>query len=66
MQAIDYFAFRIRRELGSMAAILPGLDAPVFGGGIGEHTFRIRNRVCRGFEWLGVEWRISSTRTDKP
>ncbi len=55
MQAIDYFVFRIRRELGSMAAILSGLDALVFCGGIGEHAFRIRERVCRGFEWLGLE-----------
>jgi acetate kinase len=55
MQAIDYFVFRVRRELGSMAAILSGLDAVVFCGGIGEHAFRIRERVCRGFEWLGIE-----------
>jgi acetate kinase len=55
MQAIDYFVFRIRRELGSMAAILSGLDAVVFCGGIGENAWRIRERVCQGFEWLGVE-----------
>jgi acetate kinase len=55
MQAIDYFVFRIRRELGSMAAILSGLDAVVFCGGIGEHAWRIRDLVCRGFEWLGLE-----------
>ena len=54
-QAIDYFVFRIRRELGSMAAILSGLDAVVFCGGIGEHAWRIRERVCQGFEWLGIE-----------
>ena len=55
MQAIDYFVFRIRRELGSMAAILSGLDAIVFCGGIGENAWRIRDRVCRDFEWLGIE-----------
>ena len=55
MQAIDYFAFRIRRELGSMAAILSGLDAVVFSGGIGENAWRVRERVCAGFEWLGIE-----------
>lgn len=55
MQAIDYFVFRIRRELGAMAAILAGLDAVVFCGGIGEHAWHIRERVCRGLEWLGVE-----------
>jgi len=54
-QAIDYFVFRIRRELGAMAAILSGLDAVVFCGGIGEHAWRIRARVCRDFAWLGIE-----------
>ncbi len=54
-QAIDYFVFRTRRELGSMAAILSGLDALVFCGGIGEHAWRIRERICRGFEWIGIE-----------
>ena len=54
-QAIDYFVFRIRRELGSMAAILSGLDAVVFCGGIGENAWRIRERICTGFEWLGIE-----------
>jgi acetate kinase len=53
-QAIDYFVFRIRRELGAMAAILSGLDAVVFCGGIGEHAWRVRKRVCDGFEWLGI------------
>jgi acetate kinase len=55
LQAIEYFVFRIRRELGSMAAILSGLDALVFCGGIGEHAWRIRERICQGFEWLGIE-----------
>ena len=55
MQAIDYFVFRIRRELGSMAAILAGLDAVVFCGGIGENAWRIRERICEDFEWLGLE-----------
>jgi acetate kinase len=55
MQAIDYFVFRIRRELGAMVAVLSGLDALAFSGGIGENAWRIRERVCSGFEWLGIE-----------
>ena len=54
-QAIDYFVSGIRSELGAMAARLSGLDAVVFCGGIGEHAVRIRERVCRESEWLGVE-----------
>jgi len=54
-QAIDYFVFRIRRELGGLAAVLKGLDAMVFCGGIGEHSQLVRERVLEGMEWIGIE-----------
>jgi acetate kinase len=53
--AVDLFAYRIGRELGSLAAALGGLDAIVFTAGIGEHAAPLRERVCRGAKWLGVE-----------
>jgi acetate kinase len=54
-QAIEYFVFRIRRELGGLAAVLKGLDAMVFCGGIGEHAWHVRERVLEGMEWIGIE-----------
>jgi acetate kinase len=54
-EAIEYFVFRIRRELGGMAAVLSGLDTVVFTGGIGENSALIREKVCEGQEWLGLE-----------
>jgi acetate kinase len=53
--AVDLFVYRIGRELGSLAAALGGLDALVFTAGIGEHAAEIRERVCLGADWLGVE-----------
>ena len=53
-EAVDLFTYRIRRELGSLAAALGGLDALVFTGGIGEHAAEIRARVCGDAHWLGV------------
>ncbi|HWD27655.1 MAG TPA: acetate/propionate family kinase [Rhizomicrobium sp.] len=53
--AIDLFAYRVGRELGSLAAALGGLDALVFTAGIGEHSARIRRRVCEDAGWLGIE-----------
>ena len=53
--AIDLYAYRIRRELGSLAAALGGLAAIVFTAGIGEHAAPIRQRVCEDAAWLGVE-----------
>lgn len=54
LQAIEYFVFRIRRELGAMAVVLGGLDALVFCGGIGENSATIRRLVCDGMDWLGI------------
>jgi acetate kinase len=53
--AIDLYCYRIRRELGSLAAALGGLDAIVFTGGIGENSAVIREQTCRDAAWLGVE-----------
>ncbi|MFO7641957.1 MAG: acetate kinase, partial [Candidatus Competibacteraceae bacterium] len=53
--AVDYFCYRIARELGSLAAALGGLDALVFTGGIGEHAAAVRERVCTLSAWLGID-----------
>jgi len=52
--AVDLYVYRIRRELGSLAAALGGLDAVVFTAGIGENAPAIRERVCRDAGWLGL------------
>jgi acetate kinase len=54
-EAIELFAYRIGRELGSLAAALGGLDAIVFTAGIGEHSSRVRELVARHAAWLGLE-----------
>jgi acetate kinase len=53
--AVDLYCYRIRRELGSLAAALGGVDALVFTGGIGENSARIRARVLDDAGWLGVQ-----------
>jgi acetate kinase len=53
--AIELFAYRIRREIGSLAAALGGLDAIVFTAGIGENSAALRAMVCAELGWLGVE-----------
>ena len=53
-EAIDYYVFRIRREIGALAAVLCGLDGIVFCGGVGENAAPIRARVVEGLEFLGL------------
>lgn len=52
--ALDYFVYRINRELGALAAVLGGLDGVVFTAGIGENAPEIRARVCRAASWSGI------------
>ena len=53
-EAVEYFCYRISRELGSLAAALGGLDALVFTGGIGERATSVRARICDAAAWLGL------------
>ena len=64
--AVDVYVYRIRRELGSLAASLGGLDALVFTGGIGENSATIRERVCRDARWLGLELDPAANRSGGP
>lgn len=52
--AIDYFVYRIVREVGALASVLGGLDGLVFTAGIGERAAPIRAGVCEGLGWLGI------------
>jgi len=54
-EAIDLFCYRLVREIGALAAVLGGVDALVFTGGIGEHAAPIREQIVHGAEWLGIE-----------
>lgn len=53
--ALAAFCHRINKYLGAYAAVLGGIDAIAFGGGIGENSPVIRARVCDAMRWLGVE-----------
>jgi acetate kinase len=53
--AVDLYLYRIRRELGSLAAALGGVDAIVFTAGIGENSAAIRACVLADAAWLGVK-----------
>lgn len=52
--AVDYFVYRVAKEIGSMAAVLGGVDAIVFTAGIGENSAEIRKRICESSQWLGA------------
>jgi acetate kinase len=53
-EAVAVFCHHARKLLGAMVAVLGGLDALVFTGGIGEHAWQIRERICAGFGFAGI------------
>jgi acetate kinase len=53
-EAVALFCYQAKKFLGALAAALGGLDALVFTGGIGEHAAAVRERVCKGLEFLGI------------
>ncbi|TCP32061.1 acetate kinase [Scopulibacillus darangshiensis] len=54
--ALEVFAARIHKYLGSYAAKMHGLDAIIFTAGIGENSTTIRDKVLTGLEFMGVYW----------
>lgn len=54
--ALEVFANRIHKYIGSYASRMNGLDAIIFTAGIGENSDVIRARVLKGLEFMGVYW----------
>jgi acetate kinase len=54
-EAIELFCYQVKKNIGAYAAVLGGLDALVFSGGIGENAPTVRARICDGLEFLGIE-----------
>jgi acetate kinase len=54
-EALALFCYQARKWIGSYAAALGGLDTLVFAGGIGENSPPIRERICDGLGFLGIE-----------
>ena len=53
--ALNVFVYEIKKYVGAYAAALGGIDALAFAGGIGENSARIREQVCEGLAFLGMQ-----------
>jgi acetate kinase len=49
------YVHSLRKHIGAMLAILGGLDALVFAGGVGENSAAVRAAACKSFEFLGLK-----------
>ena len=52
--ALDMYAYRVKKYIGSYTAAMGGVDIIVFSGGIGENNTIIRQKICSDLEFMGV------------
>src|SRR6202522_82337 len=54
-EALPLFCYQAKKWGGSFSAALGGLDTLVFAGGIGENAAPVRQRICDGLQFLGID-----------
>ncbi len=60
IMARDMYFGRIRKFVGDFAASMGGVDLVVFTGGVGENSWELREYVCTGMEFMGIEYNQSA------
>jgi acetate kinase len=65
-EAVALFCYQARKWIGAFAAVLDGLDTLVFSGGIGENAPAVRERICAGFGFLGVNLDAAANTSNAP
>lgn len=53
---LDMYHYRVRKYIGAYAAAMGGVDVIVFTGGIGENGPESREEICKGLEFMGLEF----------
>jgi acetate kinase len=53
-EAVALFCYQAKKWICALAGSLEGLDALVFSGGIGENAWQVRERICAGLGFLGI------------
>lgn len=54
IQIMKMYNYRIKKYVGTYAAVLNGVDILVFTGGVGENQWITRQAVCKDMEYLGL------------
>lgn len=64
--AIELFCYRVKKYIGAYAAVLGGVEILVFSGGIGERAPAIRERICSGLGFLGIDLDAQANQSGAP
>ncbi len=64
-EAVALFCYQVKKWIGAFTAALGGLDVLVFAGGIGENAPTVRERICDGLGFLGIELEENRNRANE-
>ena len=53
--AFDIYVHRLQAGIGAMVAVLGGIDALIFSGGVGENSAEVREAACKQLTFLGLK-----------
>ncbi|RIX53533.1 acetate kinase [Paenibacillus nanensis] len=53
--AFDMYTYRLKKYIGAYAAAMNGIDVLIFTAGVGENSVALRETVCQGITFLGIE-----------
>ena len=54
-EAVQLFNYTARKYLGALISTLGGLDTLIFTGGIGENSMPVRQAICEGMSYVGIQ-----------
>lgn len=64
--ALAVYSRRVRQAIGALTATLGGVDSLVFTAGVGEHAGQVRESICAGLEFLGLELDVQANAACRP
>lgn len=53
--AMEMYDYRIKKYIGSYAAVMGGVDIVVFTAGVGEHQWDVRQGAIEDLEFMGIK-----------
>ncbi len=54
IRAFGVYCYKLKKYIGSYAAVMNGLDVLIFTGGVGEKMPILRADVCKDMDYLGI------------
>ena len=65
-EALDFFCYQAKKQIGAYAAVLGGLNILVFCGGVGENAALVREKICADMGFIGITLNLAANNNADP